>query len=475
MIGFLVVSALASCAEPAQHPEQSGPALTPPPPDLLVVVLDTVRADALTAYGNARPTSPQLEALARRGVLFEDVTAPSSWTWPSHASLFTGQPPWIHGAHFVQPTNADHQLYDLSLGAMREDLPTLAGQLSESGYTTVSLAANPMLAPEKGLTRGFDHAAHLPSDLAVLEEAVRVMQEVQGPLFLFVNLFVAHQPAKVTAAPWSQAHLKILKDQAVEPVLLPYVRLDPPGIELYGHPGGSEQSGVDRLRAGEVVLSQASVTLLRDLYEGEVAVADDELTPLVRGWDQWRGDSVIAVTSDHGEYFGEHGLWEHARTLHAPVLEVPLVLVGRGLPAGQRVTAPVELLDLTATLLTLAGLETDDETLLDTVAGVPPGPIRAAAWPDPARMARLGGVYADGWRLYREEALAVLWSADNSQLYDLTADPDMLHDLAGERPQELERLLTVGRTAVPWGEIATGVVPLDGDAIESLRALGYLE
>jgi arylsulfatase A-like enzyme len=364
--GFLVAAALASCGEPAQHPEQSGQALTPAPPDLLVVVLDTVRADALAAYGNDRPTSPQLDALARRGVLFEDVTAPSSWTWPSHASLFTGQPPWVHGAHFVQPANADHQMWDLSLGAMRQDLPTLAGQLSEAGYTTVSLAANPMLAPEKGLTRGFDHAAHLQTDLAVLGEAVRVMQQVEGPLFLFVNLFVAHHPAKVAGTPWSQAHVEALKSQAVETALQPYLRLDPPGIELYGRPEGSDRNGIDRLRAGELVLNETSVTLLRDLYEGEVAVADDQLTPLVRGWDQWRRDGVIAVTSDHGEYFGEHGLWEHARTLHAPVLEVPLVLAGRGLPAGHRVSAPIELLDLTATLLALAGLETDAETLLDT-------------------------------------------------------------------------------------------------------------
>ncbi len=464
----MLLLAMLACGSP----ETAAPT---PPPDLLLVVLDTVRADSLALYGHHRATSPQMEILAERGVVFDDVSAPSSWTWPSHGSLFTGEPPWVHGARFSQGPTSDHQLWDLGLASLRKDLPTLAGRLGDAGYTTVSLAANPMLDPALGLTRGFGQAVRHESDLEVVAQALQAMQQSEGPLFLFINLMVAHHSARVVAAPWSHAHAEALRTSQVEDGLKPYLLSDPPGVNLYGRPDGLPTSGFDRLRAGDLTLDDSSVGLLRDLYDGEVGIADDMLTPLIRGWDQWRQNGVIAVTSDHGEYFGEHGLWEHGRTLRGPALGVPLVLAGPGLPEGKRIPAPVELLDLAATLLVLGGVETDEETLLSVINGSEPGPVRAVAWPDQARAERLGGVYQEAWRLYREQDMAVLWSASQQMLFDLEADPGMERDLAEQRPGELATLLARGQAAIPVDGAQTAPVPMDEDASEALRALGYVE
>ena len=127
-----------------------GHLVAPRHPDVLLVVLDTVRADRLSAYGHERPTDLYLSALAEAsGVLFEGVTAPAPWTWPSHASLFTGEVPWVHGAHLALLESEDERFHHAGINAtrMREDLPTLAERFSEAGYRTVSLSANQWLAP----------------------------------------------------------------------------------------------------------------------------------------------------------------------------------------------------------------------------------------------------------------------------------------------------------------------------------------
>ena len=116
-------------------------------PNVLLVVLDTVRADRLSAYGHERATSPRLTELASRGVLFRDVTAPDNWTWPTHASIFTGQPPWVHGAHFGEDDGAVQFSWGPAATAMREDLPTLAERFARAGYRTGFLTANRVIAP----------------------------------------------------------------------------------------------------------------------------------------------------------------------------------------------------------------------------------------------------------------------------------------------------------------------------------------
>ena len=162
-VAALIALAGLACAEPELLPT----------PDVLLVVLDTVRPDRLSPYGHERATSPELAALARRGVLFEDVTAPSNWTWPTHASIFTGKPPWEHGAHFGRGDREVHFHWGGFARPMRRDLPTLAEKFAAAGYRTVFLNANPVLKSPlaDSITRGFERKRFAGKDVRLLDAA----------------------------------------------------------------------------------------------------------------------------------------------------------------------------------------------------------------------------------------------------------------------------------------------------------------
>ncbi len=164
------------------------------------------------------------------------------------------------------------------------------------------------------------------------------------------------------------------------------------------------------------------IQLLLDLYDGEVARADAALRELVQAWTASGRQGVVVVTSDHGEYFGEHGLLEHGRTVWKEVVDVPLVLAAPGrFPAGATVTLPVQLQDVYPTVLELAGLANPTWSLVDALAGVPrPGAIQAAEWPDD--------------------------------------DPRMTHDLAGVLPGEVTRLHLRADAAFPEAPAAAGAI-----------------
>ncbi len=454
----------------------------PPQPHILVVLLDTVRADRLSPYGSPRDTSPNLARLAEQGLLFEDVTAPSAWTWPSHASLFTGQPPWVHGAHIQAPDAPGNQPIVQHLNAhmtrLSEDLPTLAETLGRAGYRTACLSANPLLDPALGLTRGFSIAEHQVDHDALLERALDLMtQEPERPFFLFVNLMPAHHPAIYHQTPWTRPHEADLRAGQLAPWLQPYAVPKNAAINLYKTIEGESLPGFGRLRAGQLQADDPGLAMLWDLYDGELARADELLGTLVEGWERRDPQGVVAVTSDHGEYFGEHGLWEHGRNVRAPILEVPLVLRAPGrLPAGQRVQAPVELLGLHDGLLTLAGAGQGSAALLDVAEGGEPGPVRVAVWPDRRQAETIGGIYELRWRLYREGRWALVWnSAGQRQLFDLDRDEGMERDLAAQKPGRLEELWVRAQRAVPEEGQGTGAVELDGEQEEALRGLGYVE
>lgn len=432
---------------------------------MLLVVLDTTRADALSAYGNARRTSPQLDAIAEAGVRFTDVTAPAPWTWPVHASLFTGRQPWEHGAHSTVVDEAIGATGRLRMTRLDPTLPTLAERFGAAGYSTVSISANRLVVPQLGLTRGFEVGLHHETDAEVVDEALGAIQGVEGPLLLFVNLMDAHQPWTPWPVPWQD-------EQALR------------GDDLAGawnddelrlaNRDASGRSFDERYTAGELTLDDAQLAALRGLYEGEVAKVDTSLNALIEGWQAAGRGGVIAVTSDHGEALGEHRQIGHHHQLYDELVQVPLVLAGPGLPAGATVDTPVSLTRLHDTLLELAGLEGPD-SLSAELGGAAGRPILSAVWPDMGWTDALGAFWGQGSRLYREQDLAVLWRDDGSrELYDLAADPDMIRDLAADRPDEAAALQARGRAA--FGTEATGELLDRGeDETERLRALGYIE
>ena len=314
----------------------------PERPNIVVLLWDTTRADRLSAYGAARKTTPWLEGLAARGVLFEQCRAPSPWTQPSHASLFTGLLPRHHGSTTLEsPLAPAHR--------------TLAERLKEAGYDTVLLSNNSLVSPLTGLAQGFDRFVDVgratgettaAATLEVLRAELAARRNdgtrVGRPLFLFVNLMDAHLPY-----------------EPPEEVARPWIPADAP------------EADVARLREFEFprelghilgisILPPADIAILRSLYDAEIRYLDDHGARMQRLLEEegvLGGRSMLVVTSDHGEHLGEHGFLDHKLSVADVLLRVPLVLHAPGrFEGGRRVKVAVRLQDLFPTLLETAGL-----------------------------------------------------------------------------------------------------------------------
>ena len=434
------------------------------PPDVLLVVLDTVRADRTRPYGSSNDT-PSLDALAQRGVVYEDVTS-SSWTWPSHASLFTGEPPWVHGAHFTEGEGLA-LTGSLNVSRMRTDLPTLAERFSEGGYRTALLSSNKLLDPDFGLARGFEVAENFENsdDQALVRVEELLKEPDERPLFLVVNLFVGHGPWEV----WpDQEELVAELDRAgwaqqwrVDNMLAP---------NKHGVPSLAEA-----WMTGSQAIPPEGWTLINQLYDGGVRQADRELAWLTQAWNRLGRNGVIAVTSDHGEYLGEHGLLFHCRTLYPEVTAVPLIVSAPGVVAEhQRVTVPMTLEDVGQGLLHLAGLE-DESRLIDSImGGAAPRPITARAWRDPAWAEKFGGRFSQGYRLYRDQDDALILADDGTaELYNVSEDPGMTQDLARDLVHRVRRLTAEAEGAYP--ESTSAPLQVDEPTQEQLKGMGYMD
>jgi arylsulfatase A-like enzyme len=305
-----------------------GPAAAP---NVLLVSVDTLRADHLSSYGYARPTTPHLDALAARGVLFEAAQSTSSWTLPAHASLLTGRYPAFHG---LEDEGA----------VLPAGLPTLAERFRELGYATFAVVAHVYVGREFGIDRGFD-----TFDDSLLEGGTRnpkaeevvdrVLEQLDAagdrPFFGFVHLFDPHWDY-APPPPWN-------------------TRFTDPG---YTGPVDGTLRSLSPWSGPDRTLPAADLAFALALYDGEVAYVDAQIGRLL-GALAARGQldrTVVAVTADHGEEFEEHGRLGHGHSLYGEVLRVPLILAGHPrLPAGERRREPVSLVDVAATLLELAG------------------------------------------------------------------------------------------------------------------------
>ena len=429
-------------------------------PNVVLICVDTLRADGLSCYGNLRRTSPRLDALAARGTLFERAFAPSPWTWPSTASLFTALSPPEHG------------LTDIDSCFLAHELETLAEALQRAGVTTAAWSTNPLIGPSKGFAQGFEVFEELPwkrtSQIArEVEPWLREMGEWR--FFLYLHPIDPHLPYEP------------------EPDLAAVFAGQGPD----GHRTGLAREILEARHAGgEWDPAELQRTLRHDrkLYEGEVAGVDralGELLDLLRelGLEE---NTVVAVTSDHGEEFGEHGLTGHAGQLYDELVRVPLILAGPGVPAGVRVERPVENRHVAPTLLELAGVPARSNlrgASLLTGADVAAAPIffctRRGRWILPEEKAvrrppHLYGVQVGDRRLMWAPA-AEEGEAELVRLYDLESDPRMRRDIAPEEPGRVGELRARIEAWLEEGERVRPVA-LDGGeaAIELLRAIGYI-
>lgn len=434
---------LLACAEPAP-PAATTPGT--PGPDVLLVSLDTTRADAIDAE-----TAPHVTALGARGVRFAWALAHAPTTLSSHASVFTGHDPHGHGVV--------RNGYPLDPA-----LPTLAGRFAAAGWDTLGVAGASVLAENTGISRGFrtwdatfsvdrgprhEARADEVTDRAL---ALVAKREPGKPLFLFVHYFDAHAPY-AAPEPWRRRF----------------------GAGTYAGPlderDGMKQLG-DALRGRRA--AETDVAELRARYRGEVAWVDSELGRLLDGLAL--KDPVIAVFGDHGEVLAEEPdrPLGHGGDVDLPATHVPLLVVGPRVPAGGVVEGVVGLSDLGPTLLAAAGLSAglgDGRDLAPLWRGEDgPRTVFLEATKPEARAAKTGwpnlplerGVARDARMLIRSP-----WAAE--ALYRLAPGQPRAEDPPGAAA--LGEALDAWDRSAPTGRAALD----DAQTDQALRALGYKE
>lgn len=338
------------------------------PPNILLVVLDTVRADGVGGTFNEHPVTPELDRIAASGLNFEFAYATAPWTLPSHATLFTGLASSQH--------NAVHERFNLDLHHT-----TLAEHLSKRGYATYGITSNPWVTNGRGLAQGFDlfDAAYSNSEGAVDKGAERATELALGfveaaadadrPFFLFVNYLEAHLPY----AP-------------------PEVGCEVLGIErssLVREDFTIEEA--EEIIAGTRPASDEELSLARTLYSCEIAYQDRMLGRVFEGLrsHDLLDKTLVIVTADHGELLGAGGMMGHEFSLSDDVLRVPLIVRLPGtFDGGERISSPVSHLDIVPTVLDIVGgARTSDvlegESLLSLVAGADPDRPLLAEYNEP--------------------------------------------------------------------------------------------
>jgi arylsulfatase A-like enzyme len=428
--------------------------------DLLLVSLDTLRADHLPSYGYARDTAPFLASLASRGVLFERALAAAPSTTPSHMTLFTSLPPSVHGL-----------LGNETLTVLPPGAPTLAEALRGAGFATGAVTEGGGIALHYGFERGFDayvenpvpvpHQPGLQSPVTFDAGLAWLRANGDRRSFLFLHTYEVHGPYHAPER-YRALFAQGPPDLASDPRLRPHQR------PVH--------------------------------YDREIRFVDDELRRLFAALEaEGRlARTLVVVTSDHGEEFLEHEYMGHGATLSDLVLRVPLLVVGPGVPAGRRVEAPVGLIDLAPTLLEWLGAPGLPGAMGRSFAGLLRGEEPGPAWRERPNFAEtwfVRGFGAEGPKPVQQPSYAV--QAGSRKLvrlrageghryayYDLARDPGERHDLYAADPQaaaDLRALLdaypeqAAARHRALLGAPADGRGGVGPEREAQLRALGYLE
>lgn len=420
-----------------------GPADPPTRPHLVLIDVDTLRADRLGCYGHERETSPGLDGWIERtgAVVFEDCIAPSSWTLPSTLSLLSGLTPVQHGVE--HPSRA-----------FPSNLTTVAELLRESGYETWGLTEGGYTDPAFGAADGFDTYVVHPEHHVDWNPALRWLdqRESSQPAFLFLQTFAVHAPYQ--------------HDPRFESPEAPYQ-----GPLL----GRNLETNRDQLDPAS--LSAEDTAYLSRMYDAGIRRFDDVLAGFLAELDRRlpREQVMVVITSDHGEEFGEHGGLDHGHTLHDELLRVPLVVrfpEGVDVGAVQR-GAPVSTLDVAPTLLRSASLPVPDR-----LTGHPLDAPLAADREGRPLMAWLGTRYRSVQRGdYKliEPGGNPLVAGEPTRLYRVGDDPTEQVDVSADEPEAvafLRNLIEQLDRRAPAMGLSSEAKP-DEDTLRTLEQLGY--
>jgi choline-sulfatase len=410
IVSVIVLSMTAGCAPSQPQHSQAR--------NLVLITIDTLRADRLGAYGYTRGRTPVLDTLAKAGTTFDRAYAAAPITLPSHATILTGRYPPGHGSR-------DNGM------RVAADVPTIATTLHEAGVKTAAFVAAFPLDHQFGLNRGFDaYGDRIPRGAEgrlenerpasqVVDDAIAWLQQVIPPaapptppaFFLWVHLFEPHAP--------------------------------------YGDAS-----------SGRPVAAR---------YDDEIAIADREVGRLLAALGPARANTIVVATGDHGEAFGEHGEYAHSIFVYDTTLWVPLVVSGPGVRVGERVAEPVTLADVAPTALRLLGRTMKDVDGIDLSAalaggGVPRRELYAESFAPLVEFgwAPLRSVRSGKWKFV---------AAPKPELFDIESDAAETRELASSQPS-IARDLDARVNRYSPADLPTAAT-ISSEAGERLRALGY--
>lgn len=403
-------------------------------PNIVLITIDTLRADHLPFYGYAKNTAPFLSELTRRAVVFKRAYSTSSWTAPATASLLTSTYPFQHNVLIgrragTKPMQRNGRAV---MSCIPKPLTTVAEALRKAGYRTFGVSDNPMVT-EQGFGRGFDRFARLGDSGADRVNAQVVSWEElltqTGAYFLYLHYMDPHEPYRARE-PW-------------------YVR--------------NQNGDLDRIAA----------------YDSEISFVDRSIEELYRRF-AWDKDTIIIITADHGEELNDRGRWGHGYTLFNEVLRVPLLAVlGAGMPSGV-IDGPVSLVDVYPTLRALAGLppsvQERGRSLLAHAAAV--GPAGQPTRPAYAHLSSgkeegnqdgvMRSIALDDWKYITGPA--------GSALYDLAHDPGERTNVITEHADTAntlrERMLQIEQASPTYDADYYDTNPSEAER-ERMRVLGY--
>lgn len=470
-------------------------------PNVILLVMDSVRVTNLSCYGYDRPTTPNIDALAKQSTLYQQAISPGCWTLPVHASLFTGLYALNHGV-------------TVSKDALPEQFPTLARRLQQAGYQTACFSNNAYISDATGLDQGFDtvedvwratnprgiertnmskriknlrsKGAWTKPIIALLHGAMRARAVVKtrrsqkdsgarltnakiqswlresrrpdAPFFLFVNYMECHErysppypynrrfmPARFS--PWRVAQVSPIKAEIL--------------------------NGSAKRRADDI-------EIMRALYDGALSYLDDVIGELVRFVESLGvlDDTILVITSDHGDSLGEHNHLGHRMTLYEQLVHVPLVVrYPARFAAGAQVAQQVQLGDLFSTFLELAGADMSDvdangfQSLLDP----PPAAARSFTVAENTEPISLNNTKT---RMIRTDQYKYIWKSNHQhELYDLTGDPSETQNVVAAQPEVARSLLEqleAWERSLEDKHIETRRAEYDETTLQRLRGLGYV-
>jgi len=470
-------------------------------PNIILLVMDSARVKNLSCYGYERTTTPNIDALAAQSTLYDQAISVGSLTLPDHASLFTGLYPLNHGV-------------TVSRDALPENFPTLARRLKELGYQTACFSNNAYISDATGLDQGFDTVEDIwrvthPRGTERTKMSKRLKQlERRGPLAKPVvsmiraamrtrSIMKARRGNKDSGARLTNEKIQTWLSESRRPdapffMFVNYMecheRYSPPYpynrrfMPTRFSPWRVAQVSPNKAQvlAGSEQRRAEDIEIMRALYDGALSYLDDAIAGLIRYVESLGilEETLIVVTSDHGDSLGEHDHLGHRMALYEQLVHVPLIIryPARFAP-GVRVAHQVQLADLYPTFLELAGANSDEATAdgFQSLLTPPPPEVRPFTVAENTAPSSLDNMLA---RMIRTETYKYIWKSNHQhELYDLTRDPNEAVNLMTIEPEiarsMIERLEAWERSQ-EGKRIETRQAEYDEATLQRLRGLGYV-